>query len=168
MCATHRDVRALDAEAGFRADLYYRISELLIEVPPLRERPGDASVLAQHFFDRYRERAPRPLRGLAPDAIAAIANHPWPGNVRELENRVKRAVALSEGPRASARDLDLAPAETEASGDSSPQTTLRDAERRAVAQAWAEADGNVTQASKLLGVSRPTLYNLLRDHGLKE
>ncbi len=168
VCATHRDVRALDAEGGFREDLYYRISELLIEVPPLRERPGDASALAQHFFDRYRERAARPLQGLAPGAIAAIANHPWPGNVRELENRMKRAVALADGPRASARDLDLAPAETEASGDRSLQTTLRDAERRAVAQAWAEAGGNVTQASKLLGVSRPTLYKLLRDHGLKE
>jgi two-component system NtrC family response regulator len=168
VCATLRDVRSLGSEGAFREDLYYRISELLIDVPPLRERPEDAIALAQHFFDRYREQAARPLQGLAPDAIAAVAHHPWPGNVRELENRMKRAVALAEGPRASARDLDLAPVEPEALGDGSLQTAVREAERCAVARAWAEAGGNVTRASKLLGVSRPTLYKLLRDHGLKD
>jgi len=168
VCATLRDLRVLRSEDGLREDLYYRISELMIEVPPLRERPDDAIVLAQHFFDRYREKAERPLLGLAPDAITAVARHSWPGNVRELENRVKRAVALATGPHASADDLDLAPGDPTELGDGSLETALREAEHSALTRAWAQADGNVTLASKLLGVSRPTLYKLLRDHGLKE
>jgi two-component system NtrC family response regulator len=168
VCATLRDMRALRSEDGLREDLYYRISELMIELPPLRERPDDAVVLAQHFLERYREEAERPLLELAPDALAAIAAHAWPGNVRELENRMKRAVALAEGPRATADDLDLTSGDATELADGSLEAALREAEHRALTRAWAEAGGNVTRASKLLGVSRPTLYRLLRDHGLKD
>ena len=168
VCATLRDIGTLRSEDGLREDLYYRISELMIELPPLRERPDDAIVLAQHLVDRYREKAGRPLLGLAPDAITAVARHAWPGNVRELENRMKRAVALADGPRATAEDLDLAPGDPQELDDGSLETALREAEHRVVTRAWAQAGGNVTRASKLLGVSRPTVYKLLRDHGLKE
>lgn len=166
--ATHRDLRARVTEGTFREDLFYRIGQLTIEIPPLRERPEDAVVLAQHFFELFRHDAARPLRGLAPDAIAAVARHPWPGNVREMENRMKRALVLAEGPRITARDLDL----SQESGTHGPSGTLqeavREAERRAVERAWAESGGNVSRASRLLGVSRPTLYKLLREHGFRE
>ncbi len=163
--ATHRGVGVAGGAGPLREDLYYRISELLIEVPPLRERPDDAVVLAQHFFEQFRAGEERPLQGLAPDAIAAVAAHSWPGNVRELENRLKSAIVIAEGSRITARDLKLSAAD---SGPPDLKNAVRDAERRAVARAWAEADGNVSRASKLLGVSRPTLYKLLREHGLRE
>jgi len=164
--ATHRNVGPADGEGVLREDLYYRISELRIEVPPLRERPDDAIVLAQHFRERFQKEAGRPLRGLHPAAIAAVASHPWPGNVRELENRVKRAVLMAEGDRIGVRDLDLSPPAP--AGPTSLREAVREAERTAVARVWAESGGNVSHASRLLGVSRPTLYKLLRDHGLKE
>jgi two-component system NtrC family response regulator len=163
--ATHRDVRERGEGAPLREDLYYRLSELLIEIPPLRERPDDAVVLAQHFFESFREG--RPLQGLAPDAVAAIASHSWPGNVRELENRMKRAAVLAEGSRVTARDFDLAAAEADGPTPRL-EDAVREAERRVLTRAWAEAGGNVSQASKLLGVSRPTLYKLLKDHGFRE
>jgi two-component system NtrC family response regulator len=165
-CATHRDLPALVTEGGFREDLYYRISELVIEIPPLRERPQDALLLAQHFLGRLAEND-RALRGLRPDALAAIAHHTWPGNVRELENRMKRAALMAEGSRISAADLDLSGVEP---GEAPPPTlkdSLREAERQAVERAWGEADGNVSRVAKALGVSRPTMYKLLREHGLK-
>ena len=163
--ATHRGVPVAGDAGPLREDLYYRIGELLIELPPLRERPDDAVVLAQHFFEKFLAGEERPLQGLAPDAIAAVAAHSWPGNVRELENRIKRAIVTTEGSRITARDLELSAADA---GPPDLKHAVRDAERRAVARAWAEADGNVARASKLLGVSRPTLYKLLREHGFRE
>jgi two-component system NtrC family response regulator len=167
--ATHRDMRGPGEGGTLREDLYYRISELLIEIPPLRERSEDAVVLAQHFLEKFRESSPSPPLGLERDAIAAIAGHAWPGNVRELQNRVKRAVVLAEGARISALDLDLS---TSTAGDANedPPTlreAIREVEVRALTQAWTEAAGNVSKASRLLGVSRPTLYKLLKEHGLK-
>jgi len=164
--ATHRDVQERGEGAALREDLYYRLSELLIEIPPLRERPDDAVVLAQHFFERFRDE--RPLQGLAADAVAAIASHAWPGNVRELENRMKRAVVMTEGSRVSARDLDLGAAAAPDAPTPRLEDAVHEAERRALTRAWAEAGGNVSQASKLLGVSRPTLYKLLKDHGFRD
>ena len=166
--ATHRDVRERGEGAPLREDLFYRVSELLIEIPPLRERPDDAVVLAQHFFEVFREGAGRPLQGLSPDAIAAIASHSWPGNVRELENRMKRAVVMAEGSRVTARALDLEAIGAPEAPTPRLEDALREAERRALTGAWAEAGGNVSQASKLLGVSRPTLYKLLKDHGFRK
>jgi two-component system NtrC family response regulator len=166
--ATHRGVRSPGAEGQLREDLYYRISELLIEIPPLRERPDDAVVLAQHFLERIQAESGQPVRRLAPDAIAALASHGWPGNVRELENRTKRAVVVAEGPLIGAEDLGLeAPSEGGAADATSLKEAVREAERRALVRAWTESGGNVSQASRLLGVSRPTLYKLLREHGLK-
>ena len=167
--ATHQDMRAPAEDGTLREDLYYRISELLIEIPPLRERPEDAVILAQHFLESFRESSPHPPVGFERDAIAAVARHAWPGNVRELQNRVKRAVLLGEGPRISAADLDLS-ASAAGDGNEDPPTlreAIREVEVRAVVHAWTEAAGNVSKASRLLGVSRPTLYKLLKEHGLK-
>jgi two-component system NtrC family response regulator len=164
--ATNRDLEALVAEGAFREDLYYRLRELSIEIPPLRERPEDTVLLAHHLFERFRRQAKKSLQGLSSEALSAIASHRWPGNVRELENRMKRAVFLAEGPRVCPGDLDLP---TGAAQESLPlKEVLREAERRAVARAWMESGENVSRASKLLGVSRPTVYKLLRDQGLKE
>ena len=164
--ATNRDLKQLIEQGGFREDLYYRLCELEIAVPALRERPEDMARLAHHFFERARDEAGRWLKGLAPDVVPALTRHSWPGNVRELENRMRRAVLMADGPRLAARDLDLPGGEEQAR--SLPlEEVLHEAEGRALARAWAEAGGNVSRASKLLGVSRPTLYKLLRAHGLK-
>ncbi len=164
--ASHRDLKALVGEGSFREDLFYRISELEITIPPLRERAEDALLLARHFFDRFRREAVRPLQGLAPDAVSALLRHSWPGNVRELENRVKRAVVIAEGPRLTPADLDLGSAEDGVLY--TLQEAVRQAERRAIERAWAEAGGNVSRAGKILGVSRPTVYKLLKEHGFRE
>ncbi|MDH3520059.1 MAG: PEP-CTERM-box response regulator transcription factor [Myxococcales bacterium] len=167
--ATHRDLQALAARGAFREDLYYRLSELAIRIPPLRERPEDAVLLAQHFFEQYRSEGAKTAQRLAPDAIAAVARYAWPGNVRELENRLKRAVLLADQRMVTAADLDISEGEDEASvAAASLKDAMRESERRAVTRAWAESAGNVSKASKLLGVSRPTLYKLLRDHGLRD
>jgi two-component system, NtrC family, response regulator len=163
LCATNQDLQQMIAEGRFREDLYYRISEVTINIPPLRDRQGCRIVLAQHFLRIYAESMNKKLRGLSDDAIAAIETHTWPGNVRELENRLKGAVAISDGPLITAGDLGLRLAQA------LPAMTLREvrdeAEKRALLQALGAADGNVTRAAALLGVSRPTVYDLISRHG---
>ncbi|MEJ5211710.1 MAG: PEP-CTERM-box response regulator transcription factor, partial [Burkholderiales bacterium] len=165
VCATHRDLTALIAEGRFREDLYYRISEITVSIPPLRERPGDAALLAQAFLERFAEQFKKPVKGFTPEAVAALEAHTWPGNVRELENCIKRAVIMSEGSRIEAADLGLSSA-----GAVAEPLNLRqvrdEAERQAVARALARAGGNIARAAELLGVSRPTLYDLVNRYGL--
>jgi two-component system, NtrC family, response regulator len=162
VCATNQDLQHLIREGRFREDLYYRISEVTLDIPPLRERDGCRLVLARHFLREYAQSMNKKLRGLDEDAVSAIEAHPWPGNVRELENRLKGAVAISDGPMISAGDLGL-----RATGGF-PVLTLREvrdeAEKRALLQALAAADGNVTRAAAMLGVSRPTVYDLMSRH----
>jgi len=167
ICATHQDLPAATQEGRFREDLYYRISEITIRIPPLREREGDALLLARTFLDKYGVEYRRNLRGFAPDAVAAIEAHGWPGNVRELENKLKRAVILAEGNRITAEELELAD-----SGDGADLSlNLRDvreaAERVAVQRAMSLYNGNMSKAAEILGVSRPTLYDLVKKFGLK-
>jgi len=167
ICATHQDLPAATQEGRFREDLYYRISEITIRIPPLREREGDALLLARTFLDKYGSEYRRNLRGFAPDAVAAIEAHGWPGNVRELENKLKRAVILAEGNRITAEELELAD-----SGDGAELSlNLRDvreaAERVAVQRAMSLYNGNMSKAAEILGVSRPTLYDLVKKFGLK-
>jgi two-component system NtrC family response regulator len=166
VCATHRDLAAMIREGGFREDLYYRLSEITIKIPPLRERPGDAVLLAQAFLERYARELGRSLKGFTADALAALEAHPWPGNVREMENMIKRAAIMADGSQITAADLGLEP------GDAEPQPfNLRqareNAERQAIARALAHADGSIAQAAELLGVSRPTLYDLMAKIGMK-
>jgi two-component system, NtrC family, response regulator len=164
ICATNRNLEAQVGSGGnFRDDLYYRISEVTIRVPPLRDRQGDSLLLAQFVLQTTAERFGRPTRGLAPDAIRAIQAHRWPGNVRELENRIKGAVIMAEGAVVTASDLGL-----QDPGDDPEYLNLRVARQRAeaqaVRQALAVARGNLSRASELLGVTRPTLYDLLEKH----
>jgi two-component system, NtrC family, response regulator len=165
--ATNRPLEQLTSPAGgLREDLFYRVSELLIEVPPLRARPEDAVLLAQHFLQKHAKQRELPLEGLASDAVAAVARHDWPGNVRELENRMKRAIVLAAGPRLCAADLGLSAEDGRAPADATLRETVGAAERERVTRAWVESGHNVSRASRQLGVSRPTLYKLLRTHGL--
>jgi len=165
VCATNRDLDSLIGNGGFREDLFYRISEVIIRVPPLRSRQGDSLLLAQFLLQQISARLGKPTRGLAPDAIRAIQAHRWPGNVRELENRVKGAVIMAEGAVVTASDLGL-----EDPGDDPEYLNLRVARQRAEAQAvrqsLAVAQGNLSRAAELLGVTRPTLYDLLAKHSI--
>ena len=166
VCATHRPLAALIEQGAFREDLYYRISEMTVQIPPLRERPGDAIVIARHLLARYRQAAAGAPRGYSPRALAAIEAWHWPGNVRELENRVKRAVILAEGKLIEPEDLDLEPP---AAGSLPTLRAARDeAEGIAVQQALAAAGGQIVKAAEVLGVSRPTVYHLIRKFGLGE
>jgi len=163
VCATNQDLDLMMAEGRFREDLYYRLNEVTVQVPALRERASDAVVLANFFLARFAAEYGRLARGFSATALAAVRDHPWPGNVRELENRVKRAVVMTDGPLLSAADLGLATVEEE------PQSlTIRDAraraEREVLQLALAQAGSNLSKAAKLLGISRPTLYDLMQQH----
>ncbi|MEX1994500.1 MAG: PEP-CTERM-box response regulator transcription factor [Steroidobacteraceae bacterium] len=164
--ATNQDLAALIAEKKFREDLYYRISEVPLQLPPLRERAGGAVILARAFLRRFSAQQGIHKRGFAPDAIAAIQAYAWPGNVRELENRIKTAVIMSEGPLVTAGDLRLVAGESDGLNFSLREVRSR-AERDAVLQALAVADGNISKAADLLGVSRPTLYDLMDRFGIR-
>jgi two-component system, NtrC family, response regulator len=161
ICATNQDLQAMIADGRFREDLYYRISEVTIRIPPLRERDSCRIVMARRFLEDHATAMGKTLRGLSDSAVVAIQQHGWPGNVRELENRIKGAVAISDGPLITADDLGL-----DAGGMQRRIPTLREvrdeAERRAVIEALAAADGNVSRAANLLGVSRPTVYDLIQ------
>jgi two-component system NtrC family response regulator len=165
VCATHQKPEELIKAGRFREDLFYRLSELVVNIPSLRQRKGDSIVLAHHFLNVSSQQNARNVRGFSNDALAAIESYAWPGNVRELENRVKRAVIMAEGPQITAADLDL-PAEARIAPSTLKEARER-AEREAVQIALAQVDGNVTQAAKLLDVSRPTLYDLLRHYNIR-
>ncbi|MFQ3596369.1 MAG: PEP-CTERM-box response regulator transcription factor [Sphingomonadaceae bacterium] len=164
VCATHQNLKRMIADGRFREDLFYRIAEVTINIPPLRERGGDPILLANHFLRRFaQERGSAPLK-LSPGAIAAINLHAWPGNIRELENRIKRAVIMADGPTVTAEDLDLAD-----SSETRP-VTLKESravsDRRAIEAALTAAGGSISAAAKTLGISRPTLYDMLRELGI--
>ncbi len=168
VCATHQNLKALIAEGRFREDLFYRLAEIVVNIPPLRERSGDAALLAHAFVRRFAEEQGRGTMTLREDALRAIENHSWPGNVRELENYIKRAVIMADGSQITADDLGFSSA---TDSDSDVVLDLRrardDAERRVIITALARADGNVVKAAELIGVSRPTLYDLMHRFGLK-
>jgi two-component system NtrC family response regulator len=153
-------------EGSFREDLYYRLSEITVNIPPLRERPGDAVLLAHAFLERYAREQGRSLKGFTADAMGALEAHAWPGNVREMENLIKRATIMADGPMLNTDDLGL-----QASNVEPQPLNLRqvrdEADRVAVSRALAKAHGNVAQAAELLGVSRPTLYDLMAKTGIK-
>jgi two-component system, NtrC family, response regulator len=157
--ASNKPLAALVSEGMFREDLYYRLNELLIEVPPLRDREGDTIILARHFLNVYNRELSRNLRSFIEDALAALSVYNWPGNVRELENRVKRAVIMADGPLITPEDLELA------SGAKPHNLNLRDhvhqLENALLKEALAAGEGNVSKAAKLMGISRQQIYNIL-------
>jgi two-component system NtrC family response regulator len=166
VCATHHKPEELIASSRFREDLYYRLSEIVLSIPPLRQRSGDAVLLAHHFLNSFGKQNGAAPRGFTSEALGAIASYPWPGNVRELENRMKRAVIMTSGPLISPVDLDL-PASTANPTPLSLREIREQAEREAIQRALAQADGNISQAAKLLGISRPTLYGLMNEFGMR-
>jgi two-component system, NtrC family, response regulator len=174
VCATHQDLQKKIATGGFREDLFYRISGIPIVIPPLRERGEDSVLIARHLMERFANEQGRRAPLLGEDAVQAILQHPWRGNVREMENRMRRAIILSNGPQIHAADLDLAVDEHKAAREDPkrPVMSLREAreraERHVVQEALDQAHGNLSAAARLLEVSRPTLYALLRQHRLGE
>ncbi len=165
VCATHQDLDGMIAAGRFRDDLFYRLAEIVVRIPSLAERHGDAVLLAHHFLAKFSRENGRNFKGLLPDAVAAISDWHWPGNVRELENRMKRAVIMAESPRLSAADLDLGGPADEAA--MSLKSVREVADRIAIRRVLARTDNNMSHAAKILGVSRPTLYDLIKQYGLE-
>ena len=165
VCATHQNVDTMVADGRFREDLYYRLAEIVVRIPALAERTGDAVLLARHFVTRYAKAMNPLVTGLAADARAAIDGWDWPGNVRELENRIKRAVIMADGKLVTAADLDLAGKNEEVAA-LNLRAARELADRKAIRRALTRADGNISGASRLLGISRPTLYDLLKSYDL--
>ena len=163
--STAQDLQSRLAAGAFAGDLYYRLTAMSLRVPPLRDRGGDAVLLARHFLAEFAPAFGRTVRGLSDDALAAIAAHGWPGNIRELENRMKRAVVMAESRLVTAADLELAPGVEDMTAYDLRAARAR-AERDVVARALARSNGRLATAARLLGVSRPTLYSLLDAHGL--
>lgn len=169
ICATHRNLEKMIAEGAFREDLYYRISEMVLNIPPLRNRSGDALVLAQTFIRRFASQLKKSVRGLSDDAAEAISRYRWPGNVREMENRLKRAVLMSEGPYVTAADLQLNDTTHVGPPEALNLREVREkAESRAIIQALLLSGNNVARAARTLGVTRPTLYSMMEKYGLKD
>jgi len=164
--ATNQDLGQLIQEGRFREDLFYRISEISVAIPPLRERQGDRSLLAHALLERFAQDQGKPRRGFSSEAIRAIEAYDWPGNVREMENVIRRAVIMADGPRVTAEDLGMElPAEPD---DNLSLREARDAaEQQVVIKAMSRCNGNIAQAAELLGITRPTLYNLLEKYGLR-
>jgi two-component system NtrC family response regulator len=168
VCATHQDLDAMIADGRFREDLYYRLAEIVVKIPSLAERSGDAVLLARHFVNRFARELNAGVQLLSPDAVDAVDAYNWPGNVRELENRIKRAVIMADGKAITAGDLDLQTGVVP-SDDVLPinlRAAREVADRKAIRQAMSRTENNISGAAKLLGISRPTLYDLLKQYRL--
>jgi two-component system NtrC family response regulator len=164
--ATNSDLKAALREGRFRDDLYYRVAVVTVPLPPLRERGEDVFLLARAFLERESAQSRKKITGFTPEALRAIEGHPWPGNVRELENRVRRAVVMSDGPLVGSVDLEL----EAAPGDAAQSRGLREmretVERETIRKALSRNRGNVSQTAAELGISRPTLYGLMEKLGI--
>jgi two-component system NtrC family response regulator len=168
VCATHQDLGALVKEGRFREDLYYRLAEIVINIPPLRERIGDAALLAHALVRRFAHEQNRNSLSLSEEAVRAIETHSWPGNVRELASCMRRAAIMADGNQVTSADLGLKAAENGEDADAFDLRTARDAtERRTILAALGRVNGNIAKAADLLGVSRPTLYDLMHRLNLK-
>jgi len=166
VAATNKDLEKLVETGAFREDLYYRISEVRVRIPPLRERPEDAVLIAESFLVTWTAEQGLRRVGLSPEALDAIREHTWPGNVRELQNRVKRAAISADGA-ITAGDLELAEPEPSEGPATSLREARRSAEVSAIRDALRRANGNISETARLLGVSRPKLYQLLSEYGLR-
>ena len=168
VCATHQDLMVLTKEGRFREDLYYRLAEIVIEIPPLRSRVGDPALLAHAFTRRFAQEQNRGSLTLSEDAVRAIEAHAWPGNIRELENCIKRASIMADGNQITRDDVGLELPHAEAALDTLDLRSIRDnAEKNAIVAALGRVNGNMVKAAELLGISRPTLYDLMHRLGLK-
>jgi len=167
VCATHQDLEAMISDGRFREDLYYRLAEIVVKIPSLAERSGDSTLLARHFVNRFgRELNPK-VQALSADALAAVDCYNWPGNVRELENRIKRAVIMADGRSVTADDLDLPGTSSQEPDQINLRSAREVADRKAIRQAMSRTENNISGAAKLLGISRPTLYDLIKQYRLQ-
>lgn len=167
VCATHQNLKSLTSEGRFREDLYFRLAEIVVNIPPLRERVGDIALLAHALARKYAQEQNQGAVTLADSAIRALEAHSWPGNVRELENCVKRAIIMADSNQITATDIGLDGTESPESDELNLRSVRDQAEKRAVLAATARANGNLAKAAELLGVSRPTLYDLMHRFGMK-
>ncbi len=163
ICATNKDLETMVRNGSFREDLFYRICEMTVNIPPLRNRLGDKVLLARHFKLKFAKEHGQNVTGFTPDAIAAIENYAWPGNIREMENKIKRAVIMADGKHITREDLGLAEA-----GELSLNLRhiRQEAERAAILRALSMTDNNISAAAKLLGVTRPTFYDLIKKYDM--
>ena len=165
VCATNQNLPTAIAEGRFRDDLYYRISEITIEIPPLRERKGGRLILARTLLEKFAAKQNRMFKGFATDAQHAIQSYEWPGNVREMENRIKGAIIMADGKQITAADMSLESVESRP-----PSLNLREvraaAESEAIRRALVHSMGNISQAAKELGITRPTLYDMVEKYGI--
>ena len=168
ICATHQNLEEQIREGRFREDLYYRVSEICIQIPALKDRVGDAVVLAKAFLRRFAAEFGGGAKGFDDGAIAAIEAHSWPGNVRELESCIKRAVIMAEGGRITAEDLELSAGGEVASMPLNLRQVREAAEHQAIVRALSYTADNISEAAILLGVTRPTLYGMLDKYGLSK
>ncbi len=168
VCATHQDLDSMQREGTFREDLYYRLAEIVITIPELADRSGDPILLAKHFLNSFSTEFNPAVKGFAPDALKRIDEWKWPGNVRELENRIKRAVIMAEGKTVHADDLDL-PLDDDSEDDDvlNIKVAREHTDRKVIRRALARSEGNISTAAKILGVSRPTLYDLLKQYSMQ-
>jgi len=166
VCATNKNLQQMVSEGGFREDLFYRISEIVVDIPPLRERHGDKVLLARHLLAQFaKEHNPR-VGALGSDAAEAIEAYAWPGNIREMQNRIKRAVIMADNRHISREDLGLPGGSTATPMALNLREVRQAAESAAITQAMSLSDGNLSNAAKLLGVTRPTLYDLMGRYGM--
>lgn len=160
ICATHRNLAKLMNESSFREDLYYRISEIVIEIPPLREREGDRLLLAQNCLDKFSQKNGKSFRGFTNQARSQIDAYAWPGNVREMENKIMRAVIMAEGKRITVGDLGFT--EQQEFCSLNLIEAREHVERQIITRALAIHDNNISHASEAMGISRPSLYKLFK------
>jgi two-component system NtrC family response regulator len=167
VCATHQDLEAMIGQGRFREDLFYRLAEVVVKIPALAERPGDAVLLAKVFLKRFAREMNPSISGFSQDGLAALDGWGWPGNVRELENRVKRAVIMADGKLLTAADLDLVAGNAESAEVLNLKSARERADRLVIRHALARSEGNISGTARLLGISRPTLYDLLKQYDLQ-
>ena len=165
VCATNKNLKDAMGSGAFRNDLYYRIAEITISIPPVRERGGGRLVLAQYLLNKFATQQGRVIKGFTDDGHDAIEAYDWPGNVREMENKIKAAVIMAEGKFVTAADLGLAIPATPQSLNL--RVVRQNAETQAIRQALARASGNISRSAELLGITRPTLYDLMAKYGVR-
>jgi len=164
VCATNKHLQEMAKEGAFREDLYYRICEMEILIPPLRDRSGDKTLLARHFLRKFSEQQNLNITGFTPEAVTAIESYPWPGNIRELENKMKRAVLMCDEKSVSSEDIGIS---TEGEMTLNLRQVRQEAEKTAINHALVLSDNNISSAAKLLGITRPTLYDLIKKYDLQ-
>ena len=167
ICATHQDLNPVSNQIHFREDLFYRLAEIVVKIPPLRDRKGDAALLAHAFLRRFSAEQKRSSMSLRRDAVDAIESYQWPGNIRELENCIKRAVIMADEPQISAADIGIQTLTTETETLNLRQVR-EDAEKKIILRVLGRLDGNIAKTAEVLGVSRPTLYDMINRFGIRQ